>query len=126
MDELQHFGIPGMKWGHRKPEVPTSGGVVSNRVTYTTQAAHIVRHEAGVEATRVMLRKYGGTAARVSGKAALKGAGFVFSRRAARGSGIALKLLGSAAKNSLKIAGKGGKAYLKTAIAIGKLGLKAR
>ena len=115
-----------MKWGHRKPEAPTGGGVVSNRVTATTQAGHIIRHEAGREAARVTLKKYGGTAVRFSGKAAAKGAGLIFSKRAAKGSGFALKLLGKSAKIGGKLTVKGGKGYLKTAIAIGKLGLKAR
>lgn len=125
MDELQHFGIPGMHWGQRKAQLPT-GGTGSNHVAITTQVGHTLRNHAGAEASRQLLKKYGTTAVRISGKTVAKGAGLIFSKRAAKGSGIALKLLGGVAKNTLKIAGKGGKAYLKTAIEIGKLGLKAR
>lgn len=123
LEELQHFGIPGMRWGRRNALPPTSD--IPRQITATAQVGHALRNKVGAETSRVLLKKYGGTAVRLSGKAAAKGAGLVFSKRAAKGSGIVLKLLGSATKGSLKIAAKGGKAYLKTAIAIGKLGFKS-
>lgn len=123
-EELQHFGIPGMRWGRKNALPPTSN--IPRQITATTQVGHALRNKVGAETSRVLLNKYGGTAVRISGKAAAKGAGLMFSNKAAKGSGIVLKLLGSSAKGSLKIAAKGGKAYLKTAIAIGKLGFKAR
>lgn len=125
MNELQHFGIPGMHWGQRKA-LPTGAPSAPKHITYTAQIGHQVRRDAGTEAARHMLNKYGGTAVRFTGKAAAKGAGLVFSKRAAKGSGFALKLLGKTAKIGAKVAVKGGKGYLKTAVAIGKLGFKLR
>lgn len=31
MQELQHYGIPGMRWGHRKDKVRTPSGIVGKK-----------------------------------------------------------------------------------------------
>lgn len=124
-DVVQHFGIPGMHWG-RKKEQPPAADNIPRQITATTQAGHAIRNKVGAETTRVLLQRYGGDALVLSGKATRA----LFSQRTARrvvqGSNITSKLLGSAVKGAGKLAFRGGKAYLKTAIAIGKLGFKAR
>jgi hypothetical protein len=118
-DELEHFGIPGMKWGHRMPQQIPVGGL-PRHITPTQQVGHAVRKQVGIETSRVLLNKYGATALRVSGKAATQGARLVFNRRVARGSVVALKILGKTSKGSVKLLARGGKAYVKGAISIGK------
>lgn len=129
LGDLEHFGIPGMRWGNRKAQLPTAD--IPRQITATTQAAHAIRNRVGAEVSQVVLSKYGKTAVKFTGKAAVKGAKFGY--RAAKGSGIALRLLGKTAKGGGRIAlgaGKlalrGGKTYFKTAFEIAKFGLKAR
>lgn len=124
MDELEHFGIPGMHWGRRKAQPPAAN--IPRQITATKQVGHAVRNQVGAETTRVLLNKYGGDALVLSGKAARSLLSQRTAQRVVRGSNITGKLLGSAAKGAGKLAFRGGKAYLKTAIALAKFGLKAR
>lgn len=135
MDELQHYGVPGMKWGQRKAQevvgaVRSAASTVSSTaravrsagpspsLPHISKAVHGLRKDAGFVATREMLRHYGHLtvpAAKAAGKGAVKLA--KFTPRIARGSATTLRLLGSGAK----LAGKGGKAYVKGAITIARM-----
>lgn len=110
MDVLEHSGIPGMKWGRRKAQLPS--------VSIQTQALHIARRDAGIIAARSALRHYGDQIPSASLKAIKGGVGLLkYSGRVANGAGIALRLLGKSAK----VIGKGGRAYVKGAVNIAKV-----
>ena len=47
-DELMHYGIPGMRWGHRKAR-PIKGGHLSVGLTNKRQAAYDKRDKAKLE-----------------------------------------------------------------------------
>lgn len=109
-EELQHFGIPGMRWGRKKAQPPPT--------TIQSQARHIARRDAGIIATRAVLKNYGDRIPGASLKAAKGGIGLLkYSGRVAHGSVVALRLLG----RSVKLVGRGGKAYVKGAIGIAKV-----
>jgi hypothetical protein len=109
-EELQHFGIPGMKWGRRKEKFAAT--------SLQGQARHIARREAGIIAVHEGIRRYGKYAIPAAGKVAYKGGkGLVkYGPRVAKGGLVTAKLLGMGAKYGLK----GGKAYVKGAIGIAK------
>lgn len=109
MSELQHFGIPGMKWGRRKAQLPPS--------SIQAQARHIARRDAGIVVARETLRRYGDRIPSATVKATKGGIGLLkYSGRVAHGAGVTLRLLG----RSTKVVAKGGKAYVRGAIGIAK------
>lgn len=110
MAELKHFGIPGMKWGRRRAQLPPA--------SIQAQALHIARRDAGIVATRELLRHYGDRIPGATIKAGKAGVGLLkYSGTAAKGAGFTLKLLGKSAV----LVGKGGKAYVKGAIKIARV-----
>ena len=111
-DELAHYGIPGMRWGRRKaPEIATP------RLASVANEAKAI---AGIQATRMTLKKYGHLtvpAAKKGAKMAGKGAKLLF--KGSKGGSIGI---GKALVTTGKYTIKGGKIYLKGAAKVAKTG----
>lgn len=119
LEQLAHFGIPGMKWGFRKAMAPTSATPVGTAIR--KEVTHAATLQAGRQATNAVLKKYGHLivpAAKSSVKIAAKTGGLL--KGGAKVSATSIKVVGSSAKFLVK----GGKASLRGALALAKLGIK--
>jgi hypothetical protein len=107
LDELEHAGVKGMRWHVKKPASQNPSVVV------VKQAAHIIRRDAGFVASRAVLKRYGPHVLPATKTVAKSSIGLLkYSGRVAKGSGMALRLLGTTAK----VTGGVAKSYVKGAV----------
>jgi hypothetical protein len=119
---LEHFGVPGMRWGYRKPEEVGPGRQSSGRAVAVPGATRAQRAPAAKRGLSSRNQKLV-TAAAIAGTIAV-GAILLSRGNVSVVNGSTARIAASGAKLSGKILGKTGKVLVKSSAKTAKIGAK--
>lgn len=120
MSELEHFGVLGMHWGrHKAPAVPLPPVTLKQQLVRGVLQEVGLAQKTGPAHARAVLKRYGSVvvpAAKVTAKSSV--VALRYSAKAAKGAGVAIRVLAVTGKYTFKF----GKAYGRGVVKIAKLG----